>query len=131
MVYSIVYSIVCVMRSQVGVHHNHIGTTALCVGIYRSHTVYAVIANGRANNFVFPRSAHHVIRIHLQTDTRSSLLLFPNVFTGRRTLLSYFSFFTLLYFFRHRRRLYTIVFLAAARPIKYYIIIVVSRKIPK
>lgn len=85
------------MRSQVGVYHNHIGTTALCVGIFRSHTVYAVIANGRANIFLFPRSAHHVIRI--QTDARSSLLLFPDVFTGRRTLLSYFSFFTLLYFF--------------------------------
>lgn len=70
--------IVCAMRSQVGVYHNHIGTTALCVGIYRAHTVYAVIANGRANIFLFPRSTHHFIRIYLQTDARSSLLLFPD-----------------------------------------------------
>lgn len=69
-----VYSIVCAMRSQVGVYHNHIGTTALCVGIYRAHTVYAVIANGRANNFLFPRSE----RISRYTDT----------FTDGRALLS-------------------------------------------
>jgi len=77
--------------------HRHCCSDAGILCIYRAHTVYAVIANGRANNFLFPRSAHaiiyiilyYIIRIHLYRRTAFPLTPPPSqdVHSLRRTLL--------------------------------------------
>jgi len=94
--------------------------------IYRAHTVYAVIANGRANIFLFPRSTHAIILYgYICTDGRA-LPPPPTTFTWPDIVIVFFVFYAILsHYFLDDDVQNDRFACRPSHPITYYIIVVV------